>query len=51
MFKWKKRVEIQTNKRLKAIHINNASKLESCALKWVRESGVEYQPIVLYTLS
>jgi hypothetical protein len=33
IFKWKKRAEIQTNKRLKAIYINNASELESRALK------------------
>jgi hypothetical protein len=51
MFKWKKRAETQTNKQLKAIRINNTSKLESCALKWTRELEVEYQSIVLYTSS
>jgi hypothetical protein len=51
MFEWKKRAETQTDKRLKAIRINNAHELESRALKWARESGVEYQPTVLYTSS
>jgi hypothetical protein len=42
---------MQTERQLKAIYINNAKKLESHALEWARESGVDYQPIALYTLS
>ena len=51
IFKWKKKAETQTDKRLKAIRINNVNELKSRALKWARESGVDYQPIASYTLS
>ena len=51
MFDWKKRAETQTDKRLKAIRIDNANELESRALRWAEESGVEYQPTAPYTSS
>ena len=51
MFQWKKTAELQTDKRLKAIRLDNAKELESKANEWAAESGVHIQPTAPYTSS
>ena len=51
LFKWKKTAELQTEKRLKAVRINNAKELESRVNEWAEESGVEVQSTAAYTSS
>jgi hypothetical protein len=51
LFNWKKTVETQTERRLKAIRIDNARELDSRVQIWAKESRVEVQPTAAYTLS
>ena len=51
MFKWKKKAEMQNDRQLKTIYIDNVNELKSYAFKWAEESDINYQPTVLYTLS
>ena len=51
LFEWKKTAELQVERRLKAIRIDNGRELESRAREWERESSVQVQLTAAYTSS